>query len=566
MEQEAPRLSATSRGYTIYYKERYLLSPRDAQGGCERVVEALPLKENTLYVVASPLFGYGLPRLAARLPKGAALLCVELDPLLYHASVAEFCDFCKEGSSLPYLCAPSPEEVINFVRATWGPRRFRRVELLRITAGWQIRPAGYQEIVRLLEESIALDWFNAMTLTRLGRRYARNFIHNLALLPQSHDARSLSWGNVPVLLCGAGPSLDETLSSLVHVLPSLKEKKQRPFKILCVDTALRTLLLYGIIPDLVVVQEAQWWNLRDFVGIQDEDFAFLLDLCSLPTVPRLSVFKKAPLYLFYTPWTSLRFFSRLSNRNLLPLQVPPLGSVGLTMLALARQISTGPLFVAGLDFSYTVEQFHCKGAPGFLESHYRLTRFVSPIQGEKSFREKSRSLAHPFLALRTDPALLQYQQLCVRQFSHHPAIFDLRPWGLDLGFPRRTIAEFVALLSEEMADSGEKPGGVPQISGSSPPFSWARREVELCLQDEKKALERIVGLLQGTEDASPGELEQLLSDLDYLWAHFPEWAGREGSLPPTQDISFLKRVRAELDFFIKTVELALEEICIHGLF
>ncbi|MCX7655793.1 MAG: DUF115 domain-containing protein [Treponemataceae bacterium] len=560
MEQEIPRPRVTSRGYTLYYKERYLLSPRDAQGGCERVVGTLPLKEDTLYLLASPLFGYGLPRLVARLPKGSALLCVELDPLLYRATFKEFCDFCREIPSVPYLCNPSPEDLLHFVRTTWGPRRFRRVELLHITGGWQIHPTGYQEIVAFLEESIALDWFNAMTLTKLGRRYARNFIHNVALLPQGYDARSLSWGNIPVLLCGAGPSLDETLSSLVHVIPLVKDKKKRPLRIICVDTALRTLLFYGIIPDLVVVQEAQWWNLRDFVGIKEGDFAFLLDLCSLPTVPRLSVFKETPRYVFYTPWTYLRLFSRLGNQNLLPLEIPPLGSVGLTMLALARQISTGPLFIAGLDFSYTIEQFHCKEAPGFLESQFHLTRFVSPIRGERCFREKSRPMSHPFLALRTDPALVRYQHIGMRHFAHLSGIFDIRPWGLPLGFPRLTIAECSALLSEGMLYSTGEPKEGSKTSAFPSTFSWSRGKVEQFLKDEKKALERLVMLLQGVKRTSSGELERLLSDLDYLWAHFPEWAGREETIPPTQDISFLKRVRAETDFFIKTVELALEEL------
>ncbi|MDR0550696.1 MAG: hypothetical protein LBG72_01615, partial [Spirochaetaceae bacterium] len=45
-------------------------------------------------------------------------------------------------------------------------------------------------------------------------------------------------------------------------------------------------------------------------------------------------------------------------------------------------------------------------------------------------------------------------------------------------------------------------------------------------------------------------LDELLDACDYLWAHFPDCAGRAGRRPPASSVNFLKRVRAEIEPFL----------------
>ena len=45
------------------------------------------------------------------------------------------------------------------------------------------------------------------------------------------------------------------------------------------------------------------------------------------------------------------------------------------------------------------------------------------------------------------------------------------------------------------------------------------------------------------------EIEKLLAAREYLYLHFPD------GLKASFDLSFLKRVRAEIDFFIKDIEV-----------
>ena len=50
-----------------------------------------------------------------------------------------------------------------------------------------------------------------------------------------------------------------------------------------------------------------------------------------------------------------------------------------------------------------------------------------------------------------------------------------------------------------------------------------------------------------SEKERSAEIEKLLLSREYLYLHFPD--GLKASL----DLSFLKRVRAEIDFFIKDI-------------
>jgi hypothetical protein len=77
-------------------------------------------------------------------------------------------------------------------------------------------------------------------------------------------------------------------------------------------------------------------------------------------------------------------------------------------------------------------------------------------------------------------------------------------------------------------------------------------------EQEREALIVLRGILTGTASADPAELERRLDDADYLWAHFPDCAGAERRRPPGTDLSFLKRVRVELDPFIRLWDRALE--------
>jgi hypothetical protein len=431
------------------------------------------------------------------------------------------------------------ERICGTVRRRWGSRRFRRVEVLRISGGWQLYREHYAALAEALRGFIAADWGNAMTLVKLGRRYAGNFIRNLALIPRCPSCAALSFGRDPVLVLGAGPSLDPFLDSL---FPRIREK--RPFRILCVDTALPNLKARNLRPDLVFALECQHWNLRDFIGLRGWAVPLAMDLSALPAAAEVL---EGPRYLFFTPWTDLNLFTRLTV--FLPETFPPLGSVGLAAAAAALSLTGGPVILCGIDFSFTLDSYHARSTPGHKEKLRGQNRFKSILNQAAAGRGLA-GLSKSGQAVLSDGAMRNYRDLFEREFAGRPRLWDIWGSGLPLGLPTLQAEEAALLLN---SGSG---GGSSPPAGAGYDAAKARRLREF-IQNERGALTTLREILRGEQGA--GELEGLLDYCDYLWAHFPECAATGGRRPPATDISFLKRVRTEIDPFIKLLDLSLKE-------
>ncbi|MCL1836597.1 MAG: DUF115 domain-containing protein, partial [Treponema sp.] len=329
------------------HKGKTLLSGVDPAGRADRAADAVAVAGRTLYVCPSPLFGFGLERMLARLADApdSALLCIEADPELFALSLIYFPAALKDNPRLRLTNLCEAAALCAFQREEWGARAFSRVETIRLNGGWQLFPALYESLEQSLRQDIARDWSNAMTLTKLGRLYIRNAIRGLPCIPRFPSLESLSFGGEPALVLGAGPSLDGMLDALAARFSETCSSAPRPFRIVCVDTCLPALRERGIKPDLAVILESQHWNLEDFIGLSGWDVPAAIDLSALP---RSGTVLSGGLYLFFTPWTRLAIFSRLDAAGLLPAAVPPMGSVGLSAVSIARRLTSGTIIAAGL--------------------------------------------------------------------------------------------------------------------------------------------------------------------------------------------------------------------------
>jgi hypothetical protein len=431
----------------------------------------------------------------------------------------------------------SIEKTLSLVRRLWGSRRFRRVEVLRLSGGWQLYPELYGALADALRTALAGDWSNAMTLVKLGRRYARNFIRNLSLIPRCPSLSSLSFGEAPLLVLGAGPSLDPFLDTWERRNPGRAGKREGDYRIICVDTAIPCLKARGIRPDLVIALESQHWNLRDFTGARGWGPSLAMDLSALPaTAEALG----GPCYVFFTPWTELNFFVRLKKAGLLPELLPPLGSVGLSATAAALRLGRGPVILCGIDFSFTLDSYHARSTPAHGEKLRRQNRFRGILNQDAAFRNAAfagfSKLGRP---IRSDPVMRNYRDLFVREFAAERRLMDIEGSGLSLGLSSLKAEKAIAILETGGA-------GGPAASPAAP-RGKAKALVEL-IHRELGALEKLRQILRGKEAAGPEEFEGLLDFCDYIWAHFPECAAAGGRRPA--DISFLKRVRTEIEPFM----------------
>jgi len=534
-----------------------ILSGYDPLRRCEAVADAVPVKDRTLYFCPSPVYGWGLGKFLSRLEAQASsskVLCVEADPELYEISLKETEPSAAQNINLRITNITEAGSLCAFIRECWGPAAFRRIEMIRLTGGWQLFPELYNSLFETIRGEIAKDWSNALTLAKLGRLYVRNTLRNLSLIPRFPSVKNLSFGSSPVLVLGAGPSLDETLDEIKRRFGETSQYAEKnSFKIICVDTCMGALKDRNIKPDLVVILESQHWNLRDFTGCAGWDVQSAADLCALPQSLRLLAGRG---FLFTTPWTPLKIFERLKKEGLLPAVFPPLGSVGLTAVEIARRLTAGKIICAGLDFSFTKDKYHARSTPGhraLLNSQNRFHRiFNSAAYNQYSTAAVSKSS----LSVYTNPAMKNYRDLFEQEFGADSRIFDIEGTGLPLGI--KTLSMKDALMTLEKSSPASENTVSHEHCADFVSVSSGQKKAGLILfcENEKKRLKELRNILTGEAAADNERLNILIDECDYLWAHFPDYStGRRFDLTESESaLSFLKRVRAEIEPMLKILE------------
>jgi len=525
------------RGSTIFYRGRTLLSRIDPAGQAERFINDLDVKDRTLYLCPSPLYGYGLSLLLDKLKNGSAILCVENDIRLFELSLKTMKPLLENENRIklmrPKTSVNAEAEICSYVRNQWGERKFRRLETLRLTGGWQLSPEFYERTAAALQKDIALSWGNAMTLIKLGRLYIRNAVKNLALLPEAGSISEPDFGEDPILVLGAGPGMDIALDSFIT-------GEERNFRIICADTCLPSLKERSVRPDLVVILESQHWNLRDFLNVRGWKIPAAMDLSALPASGRIL---GGDIFFFMTPWTDLRLFARLKKAGLLPPRLSPLGSVGLAAAELATRIGKGPIITAGLDFSFTLDAYHARSTPGHLARLAAVNRLKSPLGAETAFREGTyKTQSKSGNPVRSDPALRNYRNLFENEFSGIGRMYEIEGSGLPLGLKQLSIPQAKKILTENKSRNS----GITETKNRIADVTQINEFIKI----EKTNLEKLKNILTGNLPAQPAELEELIDASDYLWAHFPECAAAGSSRPPITDLGFLKRIRMEIDPFL----------------
>jgi len=511
MDAEGPRVVATDKGPTLLAGRIPFYAPDDPVGSAVRRAAAVPLEPRTLVYVPSVGLGHGLAELLARLPADCAVLCVEIDQRVMGLA-------CSRGLPAdPRLRVVRTADELGVVASfqAMGPGRFRRVREAPLSGGWRIAPERYRAFREALELTLRTWWRNRMTLVMLGGRLVRNLLDNLPLLAAAGDAADLA-ADLPVVVTGAGPSLDEAL-------PVLRALRGR-CALVAADTALPALALAGVPPDLVVCLEAQQANLRDFLPARPDGVRLACELAGHPGAARLF---PGSLSLFSTAFAPLAILERLEAAGLAPLRAPALGSVGVAAAWTALRLTESAVFLAGLDFSYPRGATHARGTPVHLGMLAAADRF-SPVGNAAAAAMCARSLSVQPSAgsagVRTDAVLQSYRDLLETV---------VRDDGVSRRSPRVRVVGGLGLpCGAPVVEPGDLPDLLPARAASAAPGVRVRRTrgaeplaVRAFLDVEAGLLERAEAMLRDLASSSTAatESEQRLAEaVGHAWLHFPD--------------------------------------------
>jgi len=513
VNKELPLTVDTGRGFSINYKGQNLYSRYNPSRTPERIAGEVVMEEETLYLLPSPLLFYGVSSLLSALPESSFILGIECDEELMKLSLEPAQDLAHPQFELVRL---DHREQLKVMLDRLGVWRFRRCKALHLNNGYNLYRETYENLITFASHHISTFWRNRLTLNKLGHLWIKNIFQNSPLLNNSEPDN----GGRPVVVCGAGPSLDSTLGLL--------KKHRECLYIIAVDTALSTLLESEIVPDLVYALESQFYNLGDFHNAEKYNFHLLADITAYPQICRMN---SGSLSFSRTTFSETILLKRLEDYGLSIGKMPPLGSVGVAAVYGAMNLFQEPVFLTGLDFSYTPGKSHSKGSP-FIKSLLMENDRLHPLVNQSGTQRKKMQTLPGKRAgktIETDSILAGYGQLLRDVLQRSNRVYDLSEEGYPLGIPLVDKESFSRFMGD-LEKASEKP------SQPSPP----QFDYRAFLDNEWALLDNLIHLwdkfVLSAQTGIPQALFDALVMVDYVYIDFPD------RLPhPVNSISFVSR-------------------------
>ena len=334
----------------VYYNGKPLYSEQQAS---ERIIQRLAhieIRSHTVVLLFSPVLWIGIIDFLKRCSRSQLVFIIEFDLTLAYFARERIPSIIYDYPNVRVFL-PTNDNDIQQALSEVQNSKMRHLETASISGGYRLYHERYRSIIDRFRRLINVEKQNRLTAKYLGRLWIRNLIKNFYF---DYRATNVVAYHItgPVIVIGAGCSLDsdiETISLLQH-----------SHTIIAVDTALPVLLTHKITPDMVVVTEAQCYNLRDFIGQIPKEIIIIADMTSHPSSERIANNRYAR-YLSY--FGNVGLLNYLVDQALLPYVVPALGSVGVIAMYLALELSNDNVYTVGFDFCYQLGKSHARSAP-----------------------------------------------------------------------------------------------------------------------------------------------------------------------------------------------------------
>ena len=514
MKLEKPLLINAGKGYTIKYKGRLLYSSFHPILSVLNRIKTLNIKQKTLLYIPSIGLGYGLKELASKLPYNSHILCIEIDQVLMELALKTAKDNFPIDKRITIMRTDSLVESIKKLKEI-GIWKFRRVDMHILSGGYHLYSEKYKEIYKSLENEIQFYWKNKITLIHMAPLFIKNIFYNLIIFSFSKCINKLNI-DLPVLVVGAGPSLEDSLNTIKRIRDKVV--------IIAVDTAVSVLLNKSIKPDFIFILESQYANLMDFISYMDPDIPIICDISSNPLIIRM--FKK-DIYFFASHFHTVSLFDRLKKEFIHSNVFPPLGSVGVAAVFAALKMTELPVILAGLDFSYTNNLTHCRGAPFHILMQLHSDR-LEPVEHKNFTSIRKRPLV--YAESKNRKPILSDLVLCsyARQLKNIAAgicrIYDIGRQGLDLGIKvikEESVLDSILKETTTVYQENNDCESKTVINIIERINKFIEKESEHLIQAENVIRSILKEIGKGKERFTEYE-EKIFSDIDYVYAHFPD--------------------------------------------
>lgn len=324
---------------------RWLHSSYDPSSEARRLADEAMAKGADPVVVLGLGLGYAA---RAVLGTGRRVVAIEVDPAwlaaLFH--LADLTDLLADSRFDLVLC-PDGEGLASYLEFS-NPRSIAVIENKTMLGAYVDAATRLRE---QLDRFMSKEAINQATLERFGRLWIRNIARNIRIVAGFPGVSSLAgmFAGLPALVVAAGPSLDDVLP----ILPELAER----MVIVCVDTALRSVLRTGVKPDFIVVVDPQYWNARHLDRCDMSQSVLVVEAAVWPAVLRFHTRRTVVCSSIYPLG---RYIEECLGQDKGSLGAG--GSVATTAWDFARTLGCSPLYMAGLDLSFPGGKTHARAS------------------------------------------------------------------------------------------------------------------------------------------------------------------------------------------------------------
>ncbi len=208
----------------------------------------------------------------------------------------------------------------------------------------------FDDIKRELEQLKKFGGQNIIAMEHLGPKWRDNIFENLNAVIESPPVTSLfeKYKGVAAITVAAGPSLDKNAFRLA----AIKGKGI----VIAVDTAVRSLLAVGVIPDIIVALDAKQENYLHLAGLNLPNTLMVLNPVVYPEIVKESVGPK--VFVGYAH-PLLRWMETIIG-DLGTIRTG--GSVATSAFDLALKMGCSPIIMVGQDMIYGGTATHAAGS------------------------------------------------------------------------------------------------------------------------------------------------------------------------------------------------------------
>ena len=308
----------------------FLHSRYNPQAEAARYIDSLQLKDTTeCFILIEPGLGYIIPVLREKFEK-CKIIALHLENF-------------PRKHDCPAVCGTERSEVKKFLDRETDNIIVDRIRIIE----WRPSLNHYREkyvnllsqVVEFLKQSDA----ERRTTAAFGRRWFKNFFRNLEIMKNVVLYRQT---RLPVIVTGSGPSLEQALP--------LISAMQKNCVIIAASSSQMALSYYGITADIVTATDGGNWALKHMTASRQPCPILAANLCAA-----------LPSQSEDTPFLVINDGSFWQNIILQDLVVPSIiigqrGTVTATAVELAMFLSSGNIYLAGMDFSNNDMRTHVK--------------------------------------------------------------------------------------------------------------------------------------------------------------------------------------------------------------